>query len=337
MLARELDLKQIKEISNNICTQNITGHKGNLMEIEAFVHGAMCISVSGRCFMSGFENGLSANRGMCRQMCRRAYKVTDAETGSEFKVENQYVMSPEDMCAIDFLDKVLDAGVQVLKIEGRGRAPEYVFTVVSAYRKALDAIEAGTYTKELIEELFTDLRTVYNRGPSKGFYFGRPVGAWSRSYGSKATTRKIHVGRVTHFFPRASVAEILVQSGELQAGDNMYIIGPTTGTVKVCVEEIRNESGESISEATKGMTVTFSVPDIVRNNDDVFVIEQVSESESENKKNTRLHDRIQGGKSMINEQLSMSSAPLCKGRPALGGEGFGINFQLRINALKSPL
>ncbi|MCF7831104.1 U32 family peptidase [Candidatus Gracilibacteria bacterium] len=293
VLARELDLGQIKRIVKEIKKQNIRGPKGNLIEIEVFVHGAMCISVSGRCFMSAFENGCSANRGMCRQMCRRAYKVTDTETGSEFKVEDQYVMSPEDLCAIEFLDQVIDTGVSCLKIEGRGRSPEYVSTVIGAYRKAIEAIEKGKYNKKLITELLNDLKSVYNRGFSRGFFFGKPVGAWSASYGSKATTRKIHVGKVTHFFSRKSITEVLIQSGELHLGDEIYIIGNTSGTVKQKIVELRDIGGNPVKEANKEMTVTFTVDKKVRVNDEVFVIEKVSADESTNKKNKRLKDRIQ--------------------------------------------
>ncbi len=293
VLARELDLGQIKSIVEEIKKQNIRGPKGNLIEIEVFIHGAMCISVSGRCFMSAFENGCSANRGMCRQMCRRAYKVIDTETGSEFKVENQYIMSPEDLCAIEFLDKVIDTGVVSLKIEGRGRSPEYVSTVVRVYRKALEAIEKGEYNKKLIEELLEDLKSVYNRGFSKGFYFGKPVGAWSASYGSKATTRKIHIGRITHFFSKKNVAEVLIQSGELRLGDEIYVIGNATGTVKQKITELRDVDGNPIKKAKKEMTVTFVTERKVRINDEVFIIEKVSMDETANKKNKRLKDRIQ--------------------------------------------
>lgn len=288
VLARELDLKQIRHIADEIKAQDIRGPKGNLIEIEAFVHGAMCISVSGRCFMSAFEHNLSANRGLCRQLCRRAYKVTDIETGDELHVEDHYVMSPQDLCAIDFLDKVIEAGVYSLKIEGRGRSPDYVHTVVSAYQKALDAIEAGTYDEKLIEELFTDLKSVYNRGLSKGFYFGRPIGAWSRSYGSVATTRKLSLGKVTHYFPRKKVAEVLLQAEELRTGDEIYIIGTTTGTMKQKISELRNEEGKIIKHAKKGEIVSFVTDSLVRANDEVFVIVKVEEG------GERLRDRVQG-------------------------------------------
>ncbi len=287
VLARELDLKQIRFIADQIKEQDIRGPKGNLIEIEAFIHGAMCISVSGRCFMSAFEHNLSANRGLCRQMCRRAYKITDTETGDELKVQDQYVMSPQDLCAIDFLDKVIDSGIYSLKIEGRGRSPDYVHTVVTAYKKALDAIENKTYDEELIEELFTDLKSVYNRGLSKGFYFGRPVGAWSRSYGSVATTRKLSLGKVTHYFPKKNVAEIIIQAEQLKTGDEVYIIGNTTGTVKQKISELRDEEGEVIEHAKKGDIVTFVTDSLVRANDEVFVIVDIDEE------GERLKDRVQ--------------------------------------------
>lgn len=293
VLARELDLGQIKKISEQIQEQKLTGPKGNLIEIEGFCHGAMCISVSGRCFMSTFEHGLSANRGLCRQLCRRPYKIIDEETGEALRVESNYVMSPEDMCSINFLDKLLDAGIQSLKIEGRGRSPEYVYTVVSTYRKALNAIEAGTYSDELIEELFTDLKTVYNRGFSKGFFYGKPIGAWSKSYGSKATTRKLFVGKITHFFAKPSVAELRIQSGDLKLDDEIYIIGSTTGTVKMKIVQLRDENEKPIQSASKRALVTFATPEKVRINDDVYIIEQVSEDKRANAKNPRLRDRIQ--------------------------------------------
>jgi putative protease len=293
VLARELNLRQIKNISHQIQKHHITGPKGKLMEIEGFGHGAMCISVSGRCFMSTFEHGLSANRGLCRQLCRRPYKIIDQETGSSLRVESQYVMSPEDMCSIDFLDALLDAGIQSLKIEGRGRSPEYVYIVVSAYRKALNALEKGEYTDTLIKELFADLKSVYNRGLSKGFFYGKPINAWSRSYGSKATTRKLFVGKVTHFFPKPSIAEIRVQSGDMKCSDTIYIIGQTTGTVKTTITELRDEQRVSIQSASKGDLITFQVPEKVRVNDDVYIIEKVSTEKRENDKNPRLRDRIQ--------------------------------------------
>lgn len=293
VLARELDLGQIKEISNKICVQKIKGPKGNLIELEGFCHGAMCISVSGRCFMSTFEHGFSANRGLCRQVCRRPYKIIDEETGDALKVESQYVMSPEDMCTIDFLDKLIDAGIVSLKIEGRGRSPEYVYTVITAYRKALDALGKGEYTEKLVEELFADLKSVYNRGFSKGFFYGRPIGAWSNSYGSKATTRKIFLGKVTHFFPQPSVAEVSIQSGDIHVGDEIYIIGETTGTVKMKIDELRNESETSIKSAQKGEIITFKTSEKVRINDDVYIVESLSENQKKNEKNPRLRNRVQ--------------------------------------------
>ena len=209
-------------------------------------------------------------------------------------MKDKYVMSPEDLCTIDFLDKVLESRVSVLKIEGRARSSEYVFIVVSAYRKALDAIENGKYDKELIDELFQDLRTVYNRGLSKGFFFGRPVGAWSKSYGSKATTRKIFIGKVLHHFPKAKVVEVEIQSGTLKVGDKIYIIGNTTGVLKQDIAELRDAEENKISEAKKGEVVTFSVSEKVRENDQVYVIEKVSEDDLKNAENERLRDRLQG-------------------------------------------
>jgi putative protease len=274
VLARELTLEQIKNICTQIREQDIRGPQGHLVEIEIFGHGAMCVSVSGRCFLSGFHHNLSANRGLCRQTCRRAYKVVDEETGHELEVHDKYILSPQDLCTLEFLDQVVDTGAEVLKIEGRGRSPEYVYTVISAYRKALDAIEDGTFTEALQKECLEDLKTVYNRGLSKGFFFGQPVDAWSGTYGSKATTRKIFIGKVTHYFPKPNVAEVLIQGSDtLKKGDQIYIIGSTTGTVKVSLDEIRDEEKNILETTSKGQTITFPVSERVRENDQVYVIE----------------------------------------------------------------
>lgn len=279
VLARELTLKQINSICKKIKEDNLLGPQGRPLEIEVFGHGAMCVSVSGRCFLSGFHHNLSANRGLCRQTCRRAYKITDEETGHELELHDKYILSPEDLCVIEFLDAVKETGAHVLKIEGRGRSPEYVYTVISAYRKAFDAIKNGTYNKTVIDECLQDLKSVYNRGFSKGFFFGEPVSAWSRTYGSKATTRKLFSGKVTHYFPKPNVAEVLVQGGDTIAkGDEIYIIGQTTGTIRMTIDELRNADGESIEKSQKGELVTFTVPERVRENDQVYIKSSVKDA-----------------------------------------------------------
>lgn len=289
VLARELTLKQIKHICNKIREEKLVGPQGRPLEIEIFGHGAMCVSVSGRCFLSGFHHNLSANRGLCRQTCRRAYKIIDEETGHELELHDKYILSPQDLCSIDFLDQVVATGAHVLKVEGRGRSPEYVYTVIKNYRKALDAIEQKKYTKELIHECMEDLKKVYNRGYSKGFFFGEPIDAWSGTYGSKATTRKIFCGKVTHFFPKPLVAEILVQTPDgVRVGDTVYIIGPQTGTVQCAISELRDTDGQTIQASQKGQTVTFQVPEKVRENDQVYIQESITDGDPD-----RLKNRIQ--------------------------------------------
>ncbi len=275
VLARELTLDQIKEIATKIREEQLMGNEGRLMEIEAFIHGALCVAQSGRCYMSLYTDNASANRGACRQNCRRKYKVTDVETGKELVIDNRYVMSAADICTIDFLDKILDSGVQVLKIEGRGRSPEYVATVVRAYKNALKDIAAGTYTPERIREYYAQLKTVFNRGLSKGnYYLGKEIGAYSDTYGSKATEEKEYIARVTHYFPRAGVAEITLDSGELKVGDDIFVIGATTGVLRTTIKEIRTNDEKSVKSVHKGAVATFSVPRRVRLNDKVYVIKK---------------------------------------------------------------
>lgn len=289
VLARELTLQQIQHICDKIKKEKLTGPQGRPLEIEIFGHGAMCVSVSGRCFLSGFHHNLSANRGLCRQTCRRAYTITDEETGHQLELHDKYILSPQDLCTIDFLDQVVQTGAHVLKIEGRGRSPEYVYTVIKNYREALDVIDQKKYTKEFVKKAFKNLEKVYNRGYSKGFFLGEPIDAWSGTYGSKATTRKIFSGKVIHYFPRPSVAEILVQSTDaLRVGDEIYIIGPSTGTLQIPITEMRDEDKNIITQAQKGQKVTLKVPEKVRENDQVYIIEDVHEGDPK-----RLKDRIQ--------------------------------------------
>ena len=274
VLARELNLDQIKKIHEQICEEKLMGNEGRLMEIEAFVHGALCIAQSGRCYMSLYAHNASANRGACRQNCRMKYKVTEVDTGKEMVIDNHYVMSAADICTIDFLDKVLNAGVQVLKIEGRGRSPEYVDTVVRTYKKALNDISHNTYTQDKIQEYYADLETVFNRQLSHGnYYLGKEIGAYCEVYGSKSTEVKEYVGRVSHYFTKPSVAEMRVDAGYVSVGDVILCIGATTGVMKIKIAELRIE--EKVAKSgQKGDIVTFVVPDRVRVNDKVYLVKK---------------------------------------------------------------
>lgn len=274
VLARELNLEQIAMIAQRIREDQLFGNEGRLMEIEAFAHGALCIAQSGRCYMSLYAHNASANRGACRQLCRMKYKVTDMETGKEMVVDNHYVMSAADICTIDFLDKVLDAGVQVLKIEGRGRAPEYVATVVSTYKKALHDIASGSYTKEKIEQYYRDLEKVFNRKLSHGnYYLGKEIGAYCDVYGSRATHYREFVGHVVHYYKKPSVAEISVDAGQIDQGNSLLFTGTTTGAMEVVIDGMRRD-GDSVEHAYKGDVITCVVPERVRINDRVYVIKK---------------------------------------------------------------
>lgn len=274
VLARELTIEQIKAIYEKIQEEQLMGNEGRLMEIEAFIHGALCVAQSGRCYMSLYTDNASANRGACLQNCRKEYKVTDVETGKELIIDNHYVMSAADICTIDFLDELLDAGVQVLKIEGRGRSPEYVDTVVRVYKKALADIDAGTYTKEKIKEYFSELETVFNRKLSKGnYYLGKELGDYSDVYGSKATKEKEFVGRVAHYFHKVGIAEVAVESGVVKKGDEFVVIGATTGTLKGKIGELRVD-GVVAQESKKGDVITFAVDERVRVNDKVYLLKK---------------------------------------------------------------
>ncbi len=272
VLARELTIKQITFITNKIKEENICGPSGRLLEIELFVHGALCVAISGKCYMSLANYNFSANRGACLQACRRKYKVTDVETGDELEIDNKYIMSPKDLCTIGFIDKILDAGVTVLKIEGRGRSPDYVHTVVSCYNEAIESYLKGTYNEEKIKELTTKLETVFNRGFwHGGYYLGKKLGEWSGSYGSKATKKKIYLGRVKNYFQKNNVAECHLETNTLNIGDNILITGPTTGVVESKIEEIRVNDKEN-KEAIKGDIVTIPLKEKVRANDKLYKV-----------------------------------------------------------------
>ena len=282
VLARELTLDQIKNIYQKIQQEQLMGCEGRLMEIEAFAHGALCVAQSGRCYMSLYTDNASANRGACRQNCRAQYKVTNIETGKELVIDNHYVMSASDICTIDFLDKLLDAGVQVLKIEGRGRSPEYVYTVVSTYKKALQDIEKGMYTKDRIEEYYEDLRNVFNRDLSRGnYYLGKEVGSYSDGYGSKAKEIKEYIGEVTNYFRKVDVVEMRLDSGEISLGDEIYCIGETTGVYRMKIQSLRDEKENTKENAKKGDLVTFHTETRLRRKDRVYKIIQKEEVKEE--------------------------------------------------------
>ena len=279
VLARELTLPQIKTIIDEIKTQDIRGPKGRLMEIEVFIHGAMCVAVSGRCGMSLYLYNTSANCGSCSQPCRRSFTVTDKATGKQLDIENEYVMSTEDLCTIGMLDEIIASGVASLKIEGRGRPPEYADVVVRCYKEALEAIQKGTYTKQRIEEWNERLQTVFHRGLSEGFYRGQTFRYWSHGADSKASTKKIFVGTVTHYFPKIAVAEIHVQASPFSTGTEGLFLGKTTGFLRVKPEEIFYED-KMTQEALQGQIISIKVPSRVRTGDKFYKIVKEARKES---------------------------------------------------------
>jgi len=258
ILARECTLDEIKQIKES-----------SDIEIEVFVHGAMCVSVSGRCFMSEEMYGKSANRGECIQPCRRKYKIIDPETDKELELDNHYVMSPKDLCTIEIIDKLIDAGIDAFKIEGRNRSPEYVKTVVECYREAIDLHVEGKLTKEKKKEFEKQLKTVYNRGFSEGFFLGRPISDWTDSYGSKSTKVKEYIGKVLNYYNKPSVVEIKIESGSLGEDEEILIIGPTTGCVETKVESMEIEK-KKVKNVFKGQSVGLKIDGIVRKNDKVY-------------------------------------------------------------------
>lgn len=272
VLARELNLGQVKEIKATIDREQIKGPSGRLLEIEMFCHGALCMAISGKCYLSLHEYGASANRGSCYQLCRRGYSVTDLETGNTLEIDNKYIMSPKDLCTIEFMDKIIDAGVTVFKIEGRARSAEYVKTVARCYRDAADAVLAGKYTPEYAAELKERLSTVFNRGFWDGYYQGARLGEWSEVYGNKATKSKKYIGKVTNYFSNIGVAEILIETGSISVGDNVIIIGPSTGVVEVKVEEIRVDL-KSTESAVKGEYCSIAVPEKLRRSDKLYLFQ----------------------------------------------------------------
>lgn len=272
VLARELTMPQVKHIHEQIEAQHIVGPNGDPIRIEMFCHGALCMAVSGKCYMSLDAANRSANRGQCVQVCRRSYTVTDDETGHQLEIDNKYVMSPKDLKTIRFIDKMMDAGVRVFKIEGRARGPEYVYTVVSCYKEAIRAVLDGSFTEERKDAWDERLATVFNRGFWDGYYQGQTMGEWNDSYGSLATERKVLVGKVTKYFSRLGVGEIAVQASTFKQGDKLLITGNTTGAMYLHATEIHGDNGV-ISEAPQHTLVSVPVPDKVRPNDKVFRID----------------------------------------------------------------
>ena len=274
VLARELNLHQVKELHEKILKENICGPAGKPVEIEMFCHGALCMAISGKCYLSLHEYNSSANRGSCFQICRRGYRVTDIETGRELEIDNKYIMSPKDLCTIEFMDKMAEAGVTVFKIEGRARPAEYVLKVASAYREAADAIENGTFTPELGKRLKTRLEEVFNRGFWDGYYQGARLGEWSKVYGSHATKKKVYAGRISNYFNKLGVAEIVVEAAPIQLGDHIMIVGPTTGVVELDLNEIRVEL-KTCDIAHQGEDCSIPVPRKVRRADKVFIYNDI--------------------------------------------------------------
>jgi putative protease len=267
--ARELTLKQVAEITRQIAKEQIKGPSGRLVQIEIFAHGALCMAVSGKCYLSLDNMNSSANRGACLQICRRGYKVTDLDGEHELEIDNEYIMSPKDLKTVDFLDKILKAGVRVLKIEGRGRSADYVKLVSRVYREAADAYFDGGYNQENIDRWNKELATVYNRGFWDGYYQGRKMGEWTEKYGSLATKRKEYVGKVTNYFSKIGVAEIKLETKELNVGDEIQINGPTTGVYEAVIGEIRVDK-KSVQKTIKGELCSMPTTELVRRMDKVF-------------------------------------------------------------------
>jgi U32 family peptidase len=280
VLARELNLEQVRHIYKCIREQEIRGPKGELIKIEMFVHGALCMAISGKCYLSLHENNKSANRGECYQTCRKSYIATGKETGYELEIDNEYIMSPKDLCTIGFLDKMTDSGVRVLKIEGRARSGEYVKEVTSCYSEAVCAIEEGTFTQEKTDAWKQRLATVFNRGFWDGYYLGQTMGEWNTNYGSSATKRKLYIGKITNYFKKLNVAEIKLENGDLNKGDTILITGPTTGVVQYITEEIRVDLIVT-EKALKGELCSIKTSDILRRSDKVYKLVNAEDVKSQ--------------------------------------------------------
>ena len=271
VLARELTLKQVSHITSEIKRRDLRGVSGDLMKIETFVHGALCMAVSGKCYLSLHEKNASANRGACVQNCRRPYQVTDLETGNELLIDNEYIMSPKDLCTIEFVDELMDAGIDVFKIEGRSKSAEYVFTTTKCYREAIDAVIDGSYTQEKMQTWLSELDKVYNRGFWEGYFMGRKLGEWTKNPGSIATEKKIYLAKATKYYPNINVAEFLLETGTIRTGEELMIIGRNTGSDKIILEELI-VNGVKQSEANKGDKITFPFPKTLKSNDKLYKI-----------------------------------------------------------------
>lgn len=275
VLARELTLPQIKEICDEVKKQEIKGPGGELVKIEIFIHGALCVSISGKCYMSLASDNHSANRGECFQTCRRAYRVVDDETGNEFVIDNKYVMSPRDLCTIGYIDKIIESGVSVLKIEGRARSADYVYTVTKAYKEAVESCLEGNYNEDKVKTWLKELESVFNRGFWQGgYYLGEKNDAWANCKGSKSTTEKILIGKINHYFSNKKIAILDVTSHGIQKGDSILITGPTTGIVNEEVVEVFKD-GKPFDGLAKGNDITIPVKEKVRGNDKVFLVRKI--------------------------------------------------------------
>lgn len=269
VLARELDMDKVAEIYRQICEQNICGPSGRQIRIEMFCHGALCMAVSGKCYLSLDNAGRSANRGECMQLCRRSYTVTDNETGTQLEIDNKYIMSPKDLKTIRFIDRMMKAGVRVFKIEGRARGPEYVHTVVRCYKEAIQSVIDGNFTEDRKDEWDRRLATVFNRGFWDGYYQGQKLGEWNSNYGSNATEKKVYVGKGIKYFSKLGVAEFAIEAAELNKGDKLLITGPTTGVIYLDANEIRYDL-KPVSKALKGQRISMPVPEKVRPSDKLY-------------------------------------------------------------------
>ena len=271
VLARELNMDQVAEIHRLAIEQNICGPSGQPIRIEMFCHGALCMAISGKCYLSLANTGRSANRGECIQICRRSYVVTDAETGNQLEIDNKYIMSPKDLKTVRFIDRMMESGVSVFKIEGRARGPEYVYTVVRTYKEAIRSVIEGTYTEEKKDESDRQLATVFNRGFWDGYYQGQTLGEWNKNYGSNATERKVYIGKGVKYFSKLGVAEFTVEAADFKLGDKLLVTGPTTGVMYLEAKEIRLEL-DPVDYAPKGTHVSIPVPGKIRQSDKLFKI-----------------------------------------------------------------
>jgi len=269
VLSRELSLRQVKHICDAIIKEDVRGPSGELVEVEIFGHGALCMAVSGKCYLSLHTQNSSANRGACIQNCRRTYKVIDLEDGHELEIDSEYIMSPKDLCTVDFLDQVIATGLKVLKIEGRGRAPEYVAKVINVYNEAIEAYYNNDYTPEKVDRWMEELNKVYNRGFWSGYYLGQKLGEWSKTPGSSATRKKIYLGKGVHYFPKQKVAHFKLESQSINVGDEILITGPTTGVIEMTLDSMRVDDA-TVTNAGKGDEITFPLDQIMRPSDKIY-------------------------------------------------------------------